>query len=260
MKILFKLLNKILVKSNRYKWNSSDVFICSYPKAGVSYLSFILSNVYIIKNFPNKNAVNYHTVDQYIPDLHSPIYSGKSFLEPRLIKTHENANQFIERIGCLGSGVILPRVILVTRDPKKCVPSYFNYLQAIGTADINNFDQFSKYLNKMGREWFYWKASWLNYFEENPRGNMKVKYEDLMDDPLKTISKVCEFLGWVVSEAIIFEAVQLSSRDNMKNYEIKNGDGMTYAKDFSFASKRKSNLELDPVYEKIQVYLDSKKL
>jgi hypothetical protein len=259
LKILLSLLAKVTLRSRRFAWRPSDIFICSYPKAGISYLTFILTNVYILKFSPDESVANYYTVDDYIPDLHSPLYNGNSKIEPRLIKTHENAEQFLTRINALGSGALLPRVILLTRDPHKSVPSYYNYLQALGVLRNNDFDSFTAYLKKMGRDWFFWQSSWSRYFVSHPKGFIKIQYEDLISDPIDTVYEICKFVGWDVSSAIVTEAMQLSSREKMKELEDKQGDGMVYAKEFSFAAERKQDQEIDIAYKKITDYLFSKK-
>ena len=258
--LIIKIITKIFIRSRRIFWKPSDIFICSYPKAGVSYLSFILSNLYIIRYMPLKKAVNYHTVDEFIPDIHSPLFSGNSLTEPNLIKTHENAYQFKDRVNTLGSGLMLPRVILLTRNPEKCVPSYYNYLKMMGTLKTNNFKNFSTYLQNIGREFFFWESSWMEYIKSNHKSCIEVNYEELIESPVTAISRICKFIGWDVSDSLILKAINLSSRNNMKKYAENFGDGMVYTQEFSFASERKPGMDEDIAYKKIQKYLNSKKI
>ena len=207
--------------------------------------------IYIfLRYMPNKAAVNYHTVEEYIQDLHSPLYSGTSLLEPNIIKTHENALQFKDRINALGSGLLIPRVIILSRDPKKCVPSYYNYVKVMGILKSDSFENFFSYLKRMGREWFFWISSWSEYQTLYPKSCLEIKYEDLIDNPSVTLLKISKFIGWDVTDSLILKALELSSRKNMKNYEDKYGDGMVYVKNFSFASERKTDNDKDSAFKK----------
>lgn len=190
---------------------SDDTFITSYPKSGNTWVRFILANLM----FPDRE-IEISDVERLIPDIYKR--SNSKLLEkerPRFLKSHE---PFVARY---------PRVIYVVRDVRSVVVSYYYYHLKMGEIDRGvDWHEYTEMfvsgeLDPFGT-WNQHVRSWCATCKDKDKF-LLVRYEDLDDDPIKTVGRMCEFLGWSVERDEIVNAVRASSFENMKKKEENAG-------------------------------------
>lgn len=184
-----------------------DLYIVAYPKSGISWTRFLLSNIIIIENNLDRN-INFININDIIPDIHvSRNTPAQALLMPghRLIKSHSTYNPLYKKI------------VYLYRDPKKVMMSY--YRMWVG---LNRFDD--SYYNfvcnkKLGIDaWVAHVKGWL-YQSNNNQRMIFLSYEDLLKDTQAELASLTERMGWIVPTNTINLAVERSSKDRMKTME-----------------------------------------
>uniref|UniRef100_A0A672HZR4 Sulfotransferase n=1 Tax=Salarias fasciatus TaxID=181472 RepID=A0A672HZR4_SALFA len=203
-----------------------DILIATYPKAGTTWVSYILELLYFGQTSPERQTT-------------MPIYERVPFLEltfpnmdsgtdladqlpttPRLIKTHYPV-QFVPKSfweqNC--------RMIYVGRNAKDNLVSYFHF-------ERMNFSQpepgdWNSYLQRFmeGKMVF---GSWydhVNGWWKKKQTYSKLHYmfyEDLAEDTGREIDKLCSFLGLSPSAEEKTRVMSGVTFDNMKNNAMTN--------------------------------------
>src|ERR1022692_875988 len=221
-----------------------DIFLVSFPKSGNTWTRFLLANL----RFPNEPAT-WANINRLIPD---PSGTAKRDFDrmprPRIIKSHE----------CFDPRY--PRVIYIVRDPRDVALSAYHYdrkgrnipdgfpLEKYVTTRFmktdeyfgswgehagswlvnpNNILQISRlkdgFLGTMG-SWGENVMSWVGA-RGHDREFLLVRYEDLLEDTRREMTRISEFLGLVhISAEQIAKAVELSSAENMRKLEGAQND------------------------------------
>ena len=185
----------------------SDVYLNSFPRSGNTFLSFLITNINLIKS-KSDLSVNFFNIHQFIPDIDSGRDIGKNLLpfpNFRIIKSHAKFNKDYKF------------VIYVLRNPFDVMLSYYLFQKS-----LNNFnDSFSKFIRSdlYGiKNWVSHVNSWtINLNAE--KSFILIKYEDLVKDPVKELSILYKQLGLNISIDIIEKAAELSSKTNLKKLE-----------------------------------------
>ncbi|XP_056279828.1 cytosolic sulfotransferase 1-like isoform X2 [Pseudoliparis swirei] len=202
-----------------------DILIATYPKAGTTWVSYILDLLYFGETEHQKDVPIYDRVaflDIFIPS----VLSGTDMVDnlatsPRIIKTHFPV-QFIPKSfwekNC--------RVVYVARNAKDNVVSYFHF-DRMNIAQPEAGD-WSNYLHRfMGGKVVY--GSWHNHVNgwwKKKQTYAKLHYmfyEDLAEDTGREIDKLCCFLGLSRSDEVkkrVTNGVHFDNmkKDNMANY------------------------------------------
>lgn len=191
-----------------------DVFLVSYPKSGNTWLRFLIANA-IKVHYRIDQDVNFFTILGIIP---SP--RGKINLQPtcpfgrtdlsRIIKSHSAYHPYYYR------------VILLVRDPRDVMVSYYHYLK--GLKRISEATTISELIrdDKYGiMSWVKHSKSW--YFDHNPASQrIKIfRYEDFLEDTKLQLFLLMESLGIIMDNGSLEEAITLSSKERMKASELK---------------------------------------
>jgi hypothetical protein len=184
-----------------------DVFILSYPKSGNTWTRFLIANLV----YPETPA-DFSNINRLTPD---PEALSKRELakmpRPRIIKSHQ---YFDPRY---------PRVIYIVRDPRDVVVSQYHFQRKRKLVA----DQYplAEYVNRFiaGQTSFYgsWGehvASWLATRHGQP-GFLLLRYEDMVEDTERELSKVAAFLNLSSTLEVIQQAVERSSADRMRTLE-----------------------------------------
>jgi len=222
-------------------YTSSDVFLVSYPKSGNTFLRFLIANA-IKVHFDKEVNVNWFTIQQIIPDIHistairqqGPF--GISSL-PRIIKSHNSYNRYYKN------------VILLVRDPRDIMVSYFHYLRSQNRlpkqADLS---QVVRDPNKGIKAWNEHTKSWLGKYRSGQ--NIRYyKFEDLVGNTANTLSQIMGLLGLKLSENEISEVVEICSKENMRDLEEGSRPSMAvenHDKNFVRKGKVEEGTELSP--------------
>lgn len=218
---ILKLLNiddlkQILVEANSEIFKpktKKEVIIASYPKAGRTWITLLISRIIQKKYDFNENCViNIEKMSQLIMNL--PIFRV-SHEEDLIDKKNISYQEF--RIKYSGK-----KVLLIARDPRDIVVSYYFHEKRRKqrySGSLSDFlDKKRGGFQSIIRYYNLW-SSMKKYL----KNIMIIRYEDFKKDPKKEVKKVLKFIGiFNVDEKIIDEAIKFSSFNNMKKMEMEN--------------------------------------
>ena len=182
MKFLKKLLDqKIHRHTGLFPINRTepeDVFIVGYPKSGNTWMqTLIAGTVYRL----DPRYLTYALVDDLVPDVHARSYYRR-YGTPMHFKSHSLPQKNYRR------------VIYLLRDGRDVMVSYFHHLNALHRKRDIDFAA----VVRTGEHLF--PGKWHEHVEawqSNPYEAqiLILKYEQLMEDPVKQLQRVCAFLS-----------------------------------------------------------------
>jgi sulfotransferase family protein len=240
-----------------------DIFLVSYPKSGNTWTRFLLGNV-----MNPEDRITFANVESKVPDIHAQ--SRRDLAKtprPRLIKSHECFDPRYRR------------VIYIVRDPRDVAVSAYHYDRKgkniadgfpLDTYVSTRFLKTDEYFGTWGEHAGSWLVNSKNIFQisrlkneflgtvgswgENvmswlgARGHdrefLLVRYEDLLEDTPREMSRISHFLSLDATAASIAKAIELSSAENMRQLESQqSGQWVTTKesrKDIPFVRSAKS--------------------
>lgn len=195
-----------------------DIFLVSYPKSGNTWLRFLIANA-IKAHYKIDRKVNFFTINDIIPQVVLNKQKSKQSNQfrtegifgrnelPRIIKSHSEYNPYYER------------VILLIRDPRDVIPSYFDHLRKNNIISNNlNISDFIKHKRYGICSWYKHTNSWLI----NSKGNQNLQffyYEDFLENPYNTLNRLMTLFGINLDEKALKQAIESSSREKMMELE-----------------------------------------
>ena len=195
-----------------------DTFIISYPRSGSTWTRFLVANL----AYPNEK-VSFANLDSLVPATAvSSRRALKNARRPRIIKTH---NYYDHRYG---------KVVYVVRDPRDVVLSEYRFhLKGRKIEDGYPMEKFvARFVNGELGNYGSWKenvVSWLATRGESPEF-LLLRYEDMVSDTPRELSKVALFLAINATADRIRQAVERSSADNMRSMEKKESEAWVVTK------------------------------
>jgi hypothetical protein len=217
-----------------------DIFLVSYPKSGNTWTRFLLGNL-----MSPDERVTFVNVERKVPDIYAKSKKAlKKIPSPRVIKSHECFDPRYRR------------VIYIVRDPRDVAVSAYHYDRKgknipddfpVHTYVTTRFMKTDEYFGTWGEHAGSWLVNSKNIFQfarlkngflgtpaswgENvmswlgARGHDRqfliVRYEDLLDDTHREMTRIADFLNLNASADRIAKAVELSSADNMRKLEAQ---------------------------------------
>uniref|UniRef100_A0A3P8X2U6 Sulfotransferase n=1 Tax=Cynoglossus semilaevis TaxID=244447 RepID=A0A3P8X2U6_CYNSE len=191
-----------------------DILIATYPKAGTTWISYILDLLYFEQKSERETIV---PIYERVPFLEiTQIFSSettnladKLTTSPRLIKTHFPV-QFVPKSFWEQKS----RMICVMRNAKDLAVSYFhfnrmNHVQP-EAGDWMVFGSWYDHVNG----WWEKKSTYSNL--------LVLFYEDLVEDPGRELDKLCHFLGLSPSSEKKERILSSAHFDNMKQNKMAN--------------------------------------
>jgi hypothetical protein len=189
-------------------YKSSDYYIVEFPKSGITWFSFLLSNTLLIES-QSKIEASFYNIQQLIPDVQIsrqlPDDNLWDIKTPRFIKSHHSYNLEYNNI------------IYLVRRPEAVMKSYHNYLKEFGnhSSDLHTFVKSKKY----GLEaWNNHVYNWIHNIRNGQRLHL-IRYEDLLSNPNEILQELFKNLGINISNQSIAHAVKRSNREFMVNSE-----------------------------------------
>lgn len=181
---------------------NSDLYLVEFPKSGIHWLSFIITNTCLLEAGINKRATHFN-VEQFIGDIHrhKKIAQPPFFPYHRIIKSHSSYNPFYRH------------VVYLVRNPFSVMVSYYHFTIA-NKAFSGSIEEFVRDKRFGVKNWAEHIWSWIE--PERPLKFHLIRYEDLHDDAFGTIKALYTNLGWCIDDEKIKKAIEMSSFEEMK--------------------------------------------
>ncbi|XP_068180586.1 cytosolic sulfotransferase 1-like [Antennarius striatus] len=203
-----------------------DIVIATYPKAGTTWLSYILDQLYFGQTLPERQtSVPIHERVPFLEMAFSMLDLGVDLADrlptsPRLIKTHYPvhflAKSFWEQ-NC--------KIIYLARNAKDSMVSFFHFdrmnMIAPDPGEWNSYHHRFMDGKVMFGSWYDHVNGWWK--KKQTYSNLHYMfYEDMIEDTGREINKLCSFLGLspsVEEKRKIIDEVQF---DRMQNNKMVN--------------------------------------
>eukprot|EP01084_Bolivina_argentea_P238909 401416_1 len=242
-----------------------DVFIVSYPKCGTTWMQkicveimkLVLNKTKSVSMDKIKHDDKYLNIDcskLYLDGKFSNIYYLESMINNNITyflsylyctnKLYQSNNNFLRFWKSHSFISSFPskdtknnKFILIIRDPKDVIISYYEYLKLVGYPIFKC--EFAKFFELFitglvpGGNYWEWAVNWNNKYMNNNGNILWVYYEDLKNDTSKQIHRIIKFLNFeniINKEDEIETIIENSSFNKMKSM-IKNGQD-NYPLDF----------------------------
>lgn len=189
-----------------------DVFLTSYPRSGNTWTRFLVGNL-----VHTEEAVTFLNVERLVPDMykHSDHYL-RNLARPRILKSHEVFDPRYER------------TIYIVRDPRDVAVSNYHWemkqKSVLENCPIVKFVPRwiqGVYWGRLGN-WSDHVTSWLST-RQGTASFVILRYEDLMADASRELTKVANLLGIEPTSERLTRAADLSSADRMRQLEQTQG-------------------------------------
>lgn len=223
-----------------------DIFLVSYPKSGNTWIRFLIANA-LKFHFQIDRKVNFFTIRDIIPGIKgknrniSPLGPFGIPSIPRIIKSHAAYNPYYDR------------VILIIRDPRDVILSYYYYLKNYNESiskkiDISSFIRDEK---RGVNAWAEHTKSWL-FKADNSHQIIRIfKYEEFIKDTKQNLGKIMDLMGVEVDSSSLEQAISFSSKESMRNSELKHNSTNLFSNHQNYfvrkgkVTKGESLLEID---------------
>jgi estrone sulfotransferase len=206
----FGIGSEAAFRMNLDEIRGDDVFLCSYPKSGNTWLRFILAHL-----LSSRTDITPRNVDELVPDVYAANEKANALASPRILKTHHALlHEF-------------PKTIYVVRDVRDVMLSYYHYQKALGVFDgsFGEFIDVADTLHPFG-SWSTHVEKAIAFAAQHPQRVLLLRYEDLQQNPEAEIEKLIAFLGLPVKHSIK-EAIMLSSFDRLQTLEAEHGSSFS---------------------------------
>lgn len=187
-----------------------DIFLCSYPKSGNTWLRFLIANL-----TSGGEEVTFRNIEKYVPEIiRSENHVNKLQKRP-VMKTHWPLYD------------LFPKTIYIYRDPRDTLISYHHYM-------LKNHwfkGQLSEFLRSpLPDQYGNWSAhieGALAQFAKDPQRICILKYENMLGDPDGGLKQIVDFLKWPHTDDQVRTAVRNCQFENLKKIEIAHGGEKT---------------------------------
>lgn len=246
----------LLAFREQFNPRSTDIFLCSPPKSGTTWLK-ALTFATVTRKYHNPSAQDHPLLRMHphdcVPLVDEVYWRGQaSQLEalaaPRILSAHAAYQLLPESVTNSDC-----KFVYICRDPKDTIISGWHYLKEMTPSTVEPvpfceaFDMYCEGISSFGPVWEHQ----LGYWRESLRRPSKIlflKYEEVMQDPEKNVIALAEFLNFPFSqeevrEGVVGEIVKLCSFQSLKgaegNREGDRGYKGFYIKNSSFFRKGK---------------------
>ena len=192
-----------------YYRQSADVFFVSFPKSGRTWVRYMISK-YLEACFQNEiapeNLFAFSKLKTEIPTM-SFTHDGSSNKPLNLNYNDLKSDKsfyFDSR-----------RVVLLVRDPRDVVVSYFHHATARKKLFKGSISDFIRSENWGIRKNITFLNNWSSYLKNS--NLLLIRYEDFKIDPENNLKKIIDFLNIIYNPEFANEAIEVSHFDKMKH-------------------------------------------
>jgi alcohol sulfotransferase len=197
---------------------SADSYLASYPKSGRTWFRFILSNYFNTASQLGV-SVDLHSMFRILPNFDfDPVrgipafaFRGSKRL-PLILVTHENYRPLLFR------GVDL---VFMVRDPRDVLVSAFFHATRHKHRFEGDISQFLADREQGLPALIRYLNGWAAGLSRQP--HFVLSYERLTAEPEAATAEVLRFLGCVVNEDAVRDAVAASRFEAMRDHELEEG-------------------------------------
>lgn len=205
------------------EFSNDDVFIVGYPKSGNTWFQNLITDiVYGVNAAQAPDSL----VQDLVPDVHYKRYY-KRYRTPMFFKSHHLPKAEYKR------------VVYLLRDGRDVMVSQFHHMNALKDRKVDFLKMVQNDDNILFPcKWHEHVEAWLS----NPYNAeiIVVKYEDLCENPVRQLQKLCQFICIEVDSLFLQKVVQQTSFDKMRQKEAKWGwDNPIWPKDKFFVRRGK---------------------
>ncbi len=227
---------------------SDDIFLTSFPRSGNTWLSFLVAHV-LAQQQGLGYEINFFNIHDFVPEydnLRLSLRPAGIAGFPRILKSHYNCNHHF------------PKVILIVRDPRAVMDSYFRYLKGLrvipadwGLAECVDSPQFGI------AAWVAHTEGWLERADKGKRTRV-IRYEDLVTDTYGHLARLFQTIGREPEPAWLERAIALSSRQRMIQQEAATRvpDFPLHSAEFRFV-RGEANGQEAPLPEAVRAKIES---
>lgn len=187
------------------------VYLLSFPKCGRTWLNFMLKEAIQKVDLEQKSLSPSLFIDH---DQSAVVYENGKQPDPLNLFTYG------KRLRYRGESVLL-----VVRDPRDVIVSHYHQVtkRSVNPIAFNSLSEFV-------RDPIYGFDRIIRFYqiwEQNmsvPENFLLVRYEDLSNNGVETLSSVCKFIGLTdFSQAELIEIYENSKPDRMRKLEVSEG-------------------------------------
>jgi Sulfotransferase domain len=206
---------------------NSDTYLVSFPKSGVTWLSFLLANVNLLLSGDQQRRATFFNINDLIPDIHVSRHIGRAATQApgfRILKSHSPYHPGYTK------------VLLLVRHPLHVMSSYYAYSTGLQQFS-GSIEEMIEHPNLGIDAWVRHTAGWL----DNARPEISfrlIRYEHLRSQPHDHLREVYQLWGFSLQEDTISAAVERSSLRAMAADEERYNAGHPALSGFEFVRRR----------------------
>ena len=237
-----------------YKYHVTDYYIISYPKAGRTWLRFLIG-YYLNKYYKLNLPLDKITITRLFYNYNLPYINFSHFGNPHLIKC-----KMIKKINF--TSLNKKKIIFMYRDPRpQSVSNYYQFFYRGDNKKISNYNS-HKNIDEFVLGDLGGINSIINYYNliynySKTKNIYFLKYEDLIKKTNETLNSLFLFLDIPIDSDLLSETIEMSTKKSLSDLESKGllnkyHFGGTSDKNFKVRmNKKKWNDELKPSTIKI---------
>lgn len=232
------------------KLNTNDIVVASYPKAGVSYLGWLLTAA---RAHANKLPIRptFFNIDWLLID------DAQMGDRPRPVIWQDGMGDFIKTHAEGGAVPNAKNVIYLLRNPYDTIKSYYHFLRQCGNAKALAMTPRQFVDSPFGVSgWTQHVNSWV-WGGGVSRSVYVVQYEKLVAKPHIELDRLLGILGFVLEIEAIEEAIDHSDLNGMRgNEQLFAANNPAYAK-FNLEFVRKTDSREVDGFDPLRPYIES---
>jgi len=244
-------------------------WIASYPRSGNTWVRFLVANCLVDHEFDWSRAMNSFAFElyYYVRQMHREGWTAQDVVDTmrRVVKNQPTGERIGDRLfmkthNAWGGEHPLAELggpaVLIVRDPRDVLLSGLNYARLTRGYDGDDARYARQFIEHGGDPaWIRagygtWHEHYRSWTAQRDFPVHVVRYEDLKEDPVPTLLGLCEFLGFVVTEADARRAVDRTDIATMRGIEHKARSEGTFAglkEGYNFFNTGRSGQSLDAI-------------